>query len=187
MNIPDTHKTEEIVIDGEQEVKFECDTLIAPLIRKLNAAGFRTKFCCSGHEENAFYTMYIYFERMENGEMEDKLDRLIQQARQYFIPETMYKIRAVGILAHNVTLYDPTVEDLDLAVKMCFHVNFEDVFYVNDDGSVRYNWRFGKNIKRYVTIRPVIPCDKVDADHIQENYELVMEGIDLLTKLVDDI
>lgn len=187
MNIPDTHKTEEIVLDGEEEVKFDCDTLIAPLIRKLNAAGFYTEYCCSGHEENAFYTMYIYFKPMDNNDMEDKLDNMIKQTDGYFIPEIKYTIRSVGFVAHKVTLYDPSIEDLDLAVKLCFHVNFDDVFYVNSDCQVRSNGRFMKNIRKCITIRPNIPEDKVDVNHIQENYEFVMAGIDLLMRLVDDI
>lgn len=34
---------------------FECDELMAPIIRELNLKGFRTVFCCSGHVCDAIY------------------------------------------------------------------------------------------------------------------------------------
>lgn len=34
---------------------FECDELIAPVIRELNLKGYRTVFCCSGHVNDDIY------------------------------------------------------------------------------------------------------------------------------------
>ena len=78
MNIPDTHKQEEVIVrQGFKVIKFNCDALIAPLIRKLNKAGFKTSFCCSGHEADAFYTMYISFDWSDDEKYLDNLYSLI--------------------------------------------------------------------------------------------------------------
>lgn len=34
---------------------FECDELLAPIIRELNLKGYKTVFCCSGHVCNDIY------------------------------------------------------------------------------------------------------------------------------------
>lgn len=185
MNIPDTHVQEEIVITQEsgEEIRFDCDKLIAPLIRKLNEAGLYTKFCCSGHEENAFGFMYIYFQQTTDDEHANKLYDLIDGVSEYFIPEFNYKMKSVNG-NHRMTLTDPNEEELRLAVKLCFGVDFEDVFYIDDKGYIRQTGMFKKAIVSEVILRPTIPDEKFDKEYIEENFKHVMAGIDRLSELL---
>ena len=192
MNIPNTHKQVEVVInDGDKEISFKCDNLIAPLIQKLNEHGLRTRFCCSGHEDEAFYTMYIDFMPITvgNNDMVDKLYELVDKTQEYFTLEFEYKMRSVSHDDHEVRLFliNPTIDELRLAVKLCTGSEFEDVFYVDENGHVKPTGRFEKAIKLEIILRPNITDDKVDEKHIQENYEFVMAGINRLSQLVDDI
>lgn len=192
MNIPNTHKQVEVVLaDGDNEIRFKCDNLIAPLIQKLNEHGLKTRFCCSGHEDDAFYTMYIDFMPItENkNDMVDKLYELIDKTKEYFTMEFEYKMRSVSHDKHEVRLFliNPTIDELRLAVKLCTGSEFEDVFYIDENGHIKSTGRFEKAIKLEIVIRPNITDDTVDEKHIQENYEFVMAGINRLSQLVDDI
>lgn len=192
MNIPNTHKQVEVIInDGDKEISFECDSLIAPLIQKLNEHGLKTRFCCSGHEDDAFYTMYIGFVPIteNNNDMVDKLYELVDKVQEHFIMEFEYKMRSVSHDNHEARLFliNPTIDELRLAVKLCTGSEFEDVFYVDENGRIKRTGRFEKAIKLEIIIRPNITDYKVDEKHIQENYEFVMAGINRLSQLVDDI
>ena len=192
MNIPNTHKQVEVILaDGYNEIRFECDNLIAPLIQKLNEHGLKTRFCCSGHEDDAFYTMYIDFMPIteNNNDMIDKLYELVDKTKEYFIMEFEYKMRSVDRDNHEARLFliNPTIDELRLAVKLCTGSEFEDVFYVDENGRIKRTGRFEKAIKLEIILRPNITGDKVDEKHIQENYEFVMAGINRLSQLVDNI
>lgn len=192
MNIPNTHKQVEVVInDGDKEISFKCDNLIAPLIQKLNEHGLRTRFCCSGHEDDAFYTMYIDFVPIteSNNDMVDKLYELADKAQEYFTMEFEYKMRSVSRDDHEVRLFliNPTIDELRLAVKLCTGSEFEEVFYVDENGRVKRIGQFEKAIKLEIILRPNITDDKIDEKSIEENYEFVMAGINRLSQLVDDI
>lgn len=185
MNIPDTHKQVEVVVntDSDGEIRFSCDNLIAPLIQKLNDAGLNTKFCCSGHEENAFGFMYIYFQQTTDEEHANKLYELIDGVSEYFIPEFNYKMKSVNG-NHRMTLTDPTEEELRLAVKLCFGVDFEDVFYIDNKGYVRQTGMFKKAIVAEVILRPTIPDEKFDKEYIEENFKHITAGINQLSELL---
>lgn len=192
MNIPNTHKQVEVVInDGDNEIRFKCDNLIAPLIQKLNEHGLKTRFCCSGHEDEAFYTMYINFMPIteSNNDMVDKLYELVDKSQEYFTMEFDYKMRSVSHDDHEVRLFliNPTIDELRLAVKLCVGSEFEDVFYVDGNGRIKRTGRFEKAIKLEIILRPNITDDTVDEKHIQENYEFAMAGINRLSQLVDNI
>lgn len=185
MNISDTHKQEEVIVRrGFKVIKFDCDILIAPLIRKLNKAGFKTSFCCSGHEEDAFYTMYISFDWSDD---EEYLDNLCSLINGYFIPEFYYQMRSVGRFMHQVTLCNPSIEDLRLATKLCFNTDLEDVFHVGDDERARNTGKFRDKIETRIIFRPNIPLKKYSKEYIEENYKFVIDGISIMEKDVDDI
>ena len=192
MNIPNTHKQVEVILaDGDNEIRFECDNLIAPLIQKLNEHGLKTRFCCSGHEDEAFYTMYIMFASIteSNNDMIDKLYDLADKTKEYFIMEFEYNMRSVSYDNHEVRLFltNPTIDELRLAVKLSTGSEFEDVFYVDENGHIKRTGRFEKAIKLKVVLRPNMTEDMVDEKRIEENYEFVMAGINRLSQLVDDI
>ena len=192
MDIPNTHKQVEVVLaDGDNEIRFKCDNLIAPLIQKLNEHGLKTRFCCSGHEDDAFYTMYIDFQPIteSKNDMVDKLYELVDKAQEYFTMEFEYKMHSVNRDNHEARLFliNPTIDELRLAVKLCTGSEFEDVFYVDENGRIKRTGRFEKAIKLEIILRPNITDDKVDEKHIQENYEFVMAGINRLFQLVDHI
>lgn len=192
MNIPNTHKQVEVVInDGDKEISFECDNLIAPLIQKLNEHGLKTRFCCSGHEDDAFYTMYISFVSItENiNDMVDKLCELVDKTHEYFTMEFEYKMRSISRDNHEVRLFliNPTIDELRLAVKLCTGSEFEDVFYVDVNGRIKRTGRFEKAIKLEIVLRPNMSEDRADEKYIEENYEFVMAGINRLSQLVDDV
>lgn len=49
INKRDFSFTHVVYDDNVRKEYFECDDLIAPVIRELNLRGYKTEFCCSGH------------------------------------------------------------------------------------------------------------------------------------------
>ena len=64
---------EKVLIDIGDKKDIEIDILLADLIEKLNNNGFKTEYCCSGHEDEAYTTFYIRFGKLDKHHMEDIL------------------------------------------------------------------------------------------------------------------
>lgn len=186
MNIPNTHRQEHLIIerpDGK-EVEFDCDNLIAPLVKKLNEVGLYTKFSCSGHEDTAFYDMYLYFEQLDN----DTLDRLYDLAgkcSEHIIIERIYRMHSIGNSRHRIFLTDPTDEELGLALKLCFGINLDTVFTFDEKGHAKRTGYFEKAVRSNIIFRPSFFIeDKDSKDHMEENYEKVMAAIKHMESLL---
>ena len=132
----DSHEQEKVFIQvSETEIeKIEVDHLIAPLIDKLNKAKFWTEFSCSGHEEDAFGTMYIMFNACDH-ETNEKIRELIDKCADYFTYEDCYRfIPNTNHGRHYIQLDEPTLKEMKLATEICFRVPFSWVFQTGKDG-----------------------------------------------------
>ena len=61
---------EKVLIDIGDKKDIEIDILIVDLIKKLNNNGFKTEYCCSGHEDEAYTTFYIRFGELDKLHMD---------------------------------------------------------------------------------------------------------------------
>lgn len=64
---------EKVLIDIGDKKDIEIDILLVDLIEKLNNNEFKTEYCCSGHEDEAYTTFYIRFGKLDKHHMEDIL------------------------------------------------------------------------------------------------------------------
>ena len=177
--------------DNGVEKSFECDYLIAPLIRKLNENRLYTRYCCSSHEDERFLDMYIYFSRFDyegNEELDDKLNYLMVNSKKYFDFEHDYRLGIwTTAWGRRMHLKDPTVKDLDLATKLAFKEDFDDVFFITKDGRIKVRKEYRKYIDKTVTFRTKLSAKRNtrDSDEFtEENYEFVMEGVNRLNELL---
>lgn len=61
---------EKVLIDIGDKKDIEIDILLVDLIEKLNNNGFKTEYCCSGHEDEAYTTFYIRFGKLDKYHIE---------------------------------------------------------------------------------------------------------------------
>lgn len=61
---------EKVLIDIGDKKDIEIDILLVDLIEKLNNNGFKTEYCCSGHEDEAYTTFYIRFGELDRLHMD---------------------------------------------------------------------------------------------------------------------
>lgn len=196
-----SHEQEEVIIqiaDTEFE-KIHVDHLIAPLIVKLNKAKLRTEFSCSGHEEDAFGTMYIMFSACDH-ETNEKIRTLIDKCADYFTYEDCYRfIPNTKHGKHYVQLDEPTLKEMKLAVEICFGVPFNSVFRLGKYG-IRVTDEYKNEVDEYIVMRPVTfdrfaeetakletkeEFDKYIADHLEMSLRFIVDGICKMLEILD--
>lgn len=188
----DSHRQALVTVkyDNGVEKSFECDYLIAPLIRNLNENRLYTRFCCSSHEDEQFIEMYIYFSKFDyegNEELDDKLNYLMVNSKQYFDFEHDYRMGINEPYWRRTHLTNPTVKDLDLSTKLLFRVDFDDVFFITKDGRIKVRKEYRKYIDKTVTFRSKLWAKRRirgSEEFTKENYEFIMEGVNRLNELL---
>lgn len=153
---------------------FECDHMIAPLIEKLNKAGLHTEYCCSGHEEDAFSTMYIMFAECDH-DTNEKIRSLIDKCSEYFVYETCYRFNPNSAVRHKSNysqLEQPTMRDLELATELCLGVPFDQVFCISNNFKPKIRQKFVDEVDEYVVLRPAFFRDFVKYVHNMSEVEM---------------
>lgn len=179
------HKTEKVILENGTE--FDCDVEIAPAIRKLNANGFSTKYCCSGHpEEDAYASMYIYFKSIEDDNEESRLYELIRKLREYFILEQWYDIISSNGRRILTRACNPDTVQLNHITRACFGLTFGSVFNVNDDGTIRIKEGFKRHVIRELVIRPNIPDECFCSEYVEGNHKFITDGIEALMTMLEE-
>lgn len=118
MKFNDSHKQVKIpeVLD-EYGKPIKVDILMADVIKTLNAKGFVTEFCCSGHEEDAFITYYIVFYPLDK-KHESNLKRMINSIDGIYY-ENHYQIHStINAGSTYIQLTNPTKEEIETARKL---------------------------------------------------------------------
>lgn len=197
----DSHEQEMVFIQvSETEIeKIEVDHLIAPLIDKLNKAKFWTEFSCSGHEEDAFGTMYIMFSACDH-ETNEKIRTLIDKCADYFTYEDCYRfIPNTNHGRHYIQLDEPTLKEMKLAAEICFGVPFSWVFQVGKDG-IQVTDEYKNEVDEYIVMRPAFfdvfkqettkletkeEFDKYIADHFEMGLRFIVDGICKMLEILD--
>ena len=196
MIIPDSKKKELVTIDyGDGDTTtFECDYLIAPLIRKLNNHKLWTRYCCSGHERDKFTSCYIFFYGLcyeGDEEAREKLNYLVSNSRDFFMPEWCLRIQDPRHKRRfpRVQLTDPTVRDMDAVSKLCLGVGFDDVFAISDDGQIIVSSKYENDVDMSLILRLTFWNDhERHSDRFEEvNYDHTLQGIRHLVKILDSI
>jgi hypothetical protein len=145
-----------IITQNDEPMLISVDCCIADLIIKLNNHGFYTEYCCSGHEEDAFMSMYIKFNPIDF-----KHESLIRTFINNYIDELYIEddyeigITSADISSNYVQLTDPTPEEMQMALKIVFRDRINDEELVNQD--TRHN----------ITIRA-----KCSRDYIKSHYNV---------------
>ena len=118
MKFNDSHKQVKIpeVLD-EYGKPIKVDILMADVIKTLNAKGFATEFCCSGHEEDAFITYYIVFYPLDK-KHETNLKKMIFSIDGIYY-ENHYEIHStVNAGSTYIQLTNPTKGEIEVARKL---------------------------------------------------------------------
>lgn len=198
----DSHEQEKVFIQvSETEIeKIEVDHLIAPLIDKLNKAKFWTEFSCSGHEEDAFGTMYIMFNACDH-ETNEKIRELIDKCADYFTYEDCYRfIPNTNHGRHYIQLDEPTLKEMKLATEICFRVPFSWVFQTGKDG-IQVTDEYKNEVDEYIVMRPVFfdifkeettkletkeEFDKYISEHLEMRLRFIVDGICKMLEILDN-
>lgn len=195
----DSHDQVEVSVmyaEGEYET-FKCDHLLAPLIDKLNKAGLWTEFCCSGHEEDAFGTMYIAFNSGDQT-MNDKVRKLVDASASCLTYEDCYRFCPRSDRGkHYIQMTEPTLSELDHATQLCFGVSVDDVFDTSNGITIKDEYK--EDVNEYIIVRPdffeefkrdTLHLDGEDfaryiEDHRSQNLSNIVYGIERMIKLLE--
>lgn len=174
-----------IITQNDEQIMISVDCCIADLIIKLNNHGFYTEYCCSGHEEDAFLSMYIKFYPMDS--IHESILRIFvtNYVDELYI-EDNYEIgtTSADISSNYVQLTDPTPEEMQMALKLVFRDRINDEKLIKQD--TNHN----------ITIRACCSKDYIYSQYPEpENWhELavinkakVMQGIKELEFLIDNL
>jgi len=174
-----------IITQNDEQMTISVDCCIADLIIKLNKKGFYTEYCCSGHEEDAFLSMYIKFYPMDS--IHESILRIFvtNYVDELYI-EDNYEIgtTSADISSNYVQLTDPTPEEMQMALKLVFRDRINDEKLIKQD--TNHN----------ITIRACCSKDYIYSQyHEPENWHKlavinkakVMQGIKELEFLIDNL
>lgn len=114
-------------IDGFHDEHIEIDEVIAPIIRKLNLKGYKTKFCCSGHPYTSLKEAFTNSEETAKGlgglvktERTDNEDLPIRAL--YIVPDDCFYIAFDGISSQD------------------FSVSLPDGFWWDEESTIRFDY-----------------------------------------------
>lgn len=110
----DSSKTKIINLNGKD---VEIDIMIAELIKKLNEKGFTTKYCCSGHDDDAYTGGYIAFDMSVNVDIIEMICNI-----RSFKWEHTYTLWSENMY---VDICNPTIEQMLLAKSLILTNNEE--------------------------------------------------------------
>lgn len=126
--------TEKMIVNFKHQRNVELDILMVDLIQKLNDRGFKTEYCCSGHESDAFMNFYIKFGKLNKNKTKDLINIIDRISALFY--EVDYKIRTenvdnqalisystdngeyVNFPSSFILLIDPTDEDIKNARRI---------------------------------------------------------------------
>ena len=174
-----------LITQNDEQIMISVDCCIADLIIKLNNHGFYTEYCCSGHEEDAFMTMYINFYPMDSIH-ESILRTFITNYIDELYVEDDYDIgtTSADISSNYVQLTDPTPEEMQMALKIVFRDRINDEELVKQDTS------------HNITIRAQCSKDYIKSHYnapenwnefVMTNKAKVMRGIKKLEFFMDNL
>lgn len=113
------------------------DILMADVIKTLNAKGFSTEFCCSGHEEDAFITYYIVFYPLGK-KYESNLKKMISSIDGIYY-ENHYEIHStVDAGSTYIQLTNPKKGEIEVARKLATK-NGKFEIYSTEEGKDNYD------------------------------------------------
>ena len=171
-----------IITQNDEQMMISVDCCIADLIVKLNKKGFYTEYCCSGHEEDAFMTMYIKFNPMDS-KHESLIRTFINNYVDALYVEDDYEIgtTSADISNNYVQLTDPTPEEMQMALKLVFRDR------INDEELVKQDTR--QCSKDYIMSKSYVTPYDTDNwhDFVVTNKEKVMQAIKMLELFMDNI
>lgn len=174
-----------LITQNDEPMVISVDCYIADLIIKLNNKCFYTEYCCSGHEEDAFLSMYIKFYPMDSI-YESILRTFVTNYIDELYVDDDYEIgtTSVDISSNYVQLTNPTPEEMQMALKIVFRNR------VNDEELVK------RDTRHNITIRAQCSKDYVESHYyVPENWDefamtnkaKVMRGIKKLEFFMDNL
>ena len=178
-----------IITQNDEQMMISVDCCIADLIVKLNKKGFYTEYCCSGHEEDAFMTMYIKFNPMDS-KHESLIRTFINNYVDALYVEDDYEIgtTSADISSNYVQLTDPTPEEMQMALKLVFRDRINDEELVKQD--TRHNITIRAKCSRdYIMSKSYVTPYDTDNwhDFVIVNREKVMQAIKMLEFFMDNV
>ena len=133
MKFNDSHKQVKIpeVLD-EYGKPIKVDILMADVIKTLNAKGFATQFCCSGHEEDAFISYYILFYPLSK-KHETNLKKMIFSIDGIYYEEHYEIHSTVDAGSTYIQLTNPTKEEIKTARKLATKNGKFEIYSTEED------------------------------------------------------
>jgi hypothetical protein len=174
-----------IITQNDEQMTISVDCCIADLIIKLNKKGFYTEYCCSGHEEDAFLSMYIKFYPMDSIH-ESILRIFVTNYVDELYVEDNYEIgtTSADISSNYVQLTDPTPEEMQMALKLVFRDRINDEKLIKQDTNHNITIR-ARCSKDYIYSQYPEPENWHELAVI--NKAKVMQGIKELEFLIDNL
>ncbi len=178
-----------IITQNDEPMLISVDCYIADLIIKLNNHGFYTEYCCSGHEEDAFMSMYIKFNPIDS-----KHESLIKTFINNYVDELYIEddyeigITSADISSNYIHLTDPTPEEMQMALKIVFRDRINDEELVKQD--TRHNITIRAQCSRdYIMSKSYVTPYGTDnwRDFVVANKAKVMRAIKKLEFFMDNI
>lgn len=191
MHNDETKNQKDITItQNNKQVTISVDCCIADLITKLNNRGFYTEYCCSGHEEDAFMSMYIKFKPTMDSKHESLIRTFVNNYVDDLYVEDEYEIgiTSADISSNYVQLTDPTPEEMQMALKLVFRDRVNDEKLVKQDTSHNISIR-AKCSRDYIMSESYVTPYDVDKWHdlVEANRKKVMQAIKMLELFMDNV
>lgn len=173
-----------LITQNDEQMMISVDCCIADLIEKLNNHGFYTEYCCSGHEEDAFLSMYIKFCSIDSTRESMLRDFVTNFIDELYVEDDYEISTTVDISCNYVQLTDPTPEEMQMALKIVFRDR------INDEELVK------RDISHNITIRAQCCKDYIESHHskpedwnefVMINKTKVMRGIKKLEFFIDNL
>lgn len=172
-----------LITQNDEPMVISVDCCIADLIVKLNSKCFYTEYCCSGHEEDAFLSMYIKFYPMDSL-YESIIRAFVTNYIDELYVEDNYEIGTTSaeISSNYVQLTDPTPQEIIMAKQIVFRDRINDEELVKQDTS------------HNITIRAQCAKDYIESlyqfndwdEFVITNKAKVMRGIKKLEFFMDN-
>ena len=173
------------ITQNDEPMMISVDCCIADLIVKLNKKGFYTEYCCSGHEEDAFMSMYIKFNPIDS-KHESLIRTFINNYVDELYVEDDYEIgtTSADISSNYVQLTDPTPEEMQMALKLVFRDRINDEELVKQD--TRHNITIRAKCGRdYIMSKSYVPDNWYE--FVAVNRVKVMQAIKMLELFMDNV
>lgn len=147
----------------------EIDVMIVELIKVLNKFDFKTSYCCSGHDEDAYITSYIMFEQLSEEQMV-AIEEMISSISQLVIehnytifnreehillvnPSEKYKDMAYKIISKDLQIPE---DELEITENICIRNKFLKQVQANPDIDMEEYVELNKTANKvcmYITFR----------------------------------